>query len=94
LCPSCTADGVDDLTFVSTAHREYLPGGFLAELGDSLLRSYCLSFIPSPASVALIGEAGGEPADHFYPRLGGHQSAVLRGRNGRDWTPFTLDLRR
>lgn len=51
----------NDISYVSRLHRDHLPG-FFRELGEVFLRSYYLSFITSPASVALIGEADGENA--------------------------------
>jgi ribosomal protein S18 acetylase RimI-like enzyme len=52
----------NDISYVSRLHREHLPGGFFRDLGEAFLRRYYLSFLTSPASVALIGEVNGENA--------------------------------
>ena len=82
---------VDDLPFVARVHRECLPGGFFADLGDGFLRRYHQSFVTSPASVALIGEVDGDRAgflvgtvDHLrYTRhVGRHHRTRLVAAGG------------
>jgi len=90
-CATVRPMDADDLPYVSDLHREYLPGGFFAQLGGGFLRNYYESYLTSPASVALIGEVDGARAgflvgtvDHarYVRHVGRHHRARLMAAGG------------